>query len=54
MYDLVVSGGTAVTPSSTGLLDIAVCGEEIVAIGAPGSFDGKAAKVVGIVYYTQG
>lgn len=46
MYDLVVSGGTAVTPFSTGLMDIAVRGEEVVAIEAPGTFDGKAAKVV--------
>jgi dihydropyrimidinase len=46
MYDLVVSGGTAVTPFSTELVDIAVRGEEIVAIEASGSFEGQATKVI--------
>ena len=46
MYDLVVSGGTAVTPFATEPADIAVQGEEIVAIEPPGSFDGQAAKVI--------
>ena len=37
MFDTVVSGGLAVLPSGAEPADIAVTGEQIVAIGAPGS-----------------
>src|ERR1700737_2216933 len=38
MFDTVVAGGLAVLPSGPEPADIAVAGEYIVAIGAPGSF----------------
>jgi len=37
MFDIVVSGGTAVLPSGPEPADIGVTGDKIVAIGAPGS-----------------
>jgi dihydropyrimidinase len=37
MFDLIVSGGTAVLPSGAEAADIAVAGDRIAAIGAPGS-----------------
>ena len=37
MYDLLVRGGTVVTPTSTDQLDIAVNGEQITAIDTPAS-----------------
>src|SRR5712671_297502 len=37
MLDIVVSGGLAVLPSGPEPADVAVVGEHIVAIGAPGS-----------------
>ena len=40
MFDIVVSGGTAVLPSGPEPADIGVTGDKIVAIGAPGSLAG--------------
>src|SRR5207244_8067727 len=37
MFDLIVTGGTAVMPASTEAADIGVSGGKIAAIGAPGS-----------------
>src|SRR3954454_14830953 len=37
MFDLIITGGTAVMPASTEAADIGVSGGKIVAIGAPGS-----------------
>ena len=37
MFDLIITGGTAVMPASTEAADIGVAGGKIVAIGAPGS-----------------
>src|SRR6266851_848944 len=37
MFDLIVSGGTAVMPAATEPADIGVSGGKIAAIGAPGS-----------------
>src|ERR1051326_7537187 len=37
MFDLIVSGGTAVMPNATEPADIGVTGGKIAAIGAPGS-----------------
>src|ERR1051326_7092987 len=37
MFDLIVSGGTAVMPASTEAADIGISGGKIAAIGAPGS-----------------
>src|SRR5712691_4352707 len=47
MFDLIVSGGTAVMPASTEAADIGVAGGKIAAIGAPGSLTAiGAARVV--------
>src|SRR5258708_322965 len=47
MFDLIVSGGTAVMPASTEAADIGVAGGRIAAIGAPGSLSAVgAARVV--------
>jgi dihydropyrimidinase len=45
-YDLIVSGGTVVTPLGTEPLDIAVSGEQITAIEPFGSFAEDAGKVI--------
>ena len=37
MFDLIITGGTAVMPASTESADIGVSGGKIAAIGAPGS-----------------
>jgi dihydropyrimidinase len=41
-FDLVVTGGTAVTPTTSELVDVAVTGEVIAAIGSPGAFANQA------------
>src|SRR5215472_3772324 len=46
MFDIVISGGTAVLPSSPEQADIAVAGERIAAIGAPGSLVAIGARRV--------
>jgi dihydropyrimidinase len=46
MYDLVIRGGTVVSPVSSELLDVAVKGEQIAAVEQPGAFDDEAARVV--------
>src|SRR5947208_12638601 len=47
MFDLIVSGGTAVMPASSEAADIGVAGGKIAAIGAPGSLAAiGAARVV--------
>ena len=46
MYDLIVRGGTVVTPLSTALLDVAVSGETIAAIEGPGTLGTEAARVI--------
>ena len=46
MYDLLVTGGTVVTATLNEPLDVAVQGERIAALGAPGSFGSDARKVV--------
>lgn len=43
-FDLVVQGGTVVTPTSVEKLDVAVTGGTIAALGAPGSFAAQGAK----------
>jgi len=45
-YDLVVRGGTAVTPTAVASMDIAVSGERIAAVAPAGSLEGDAAKVI--------
>src|SRR5580704_5902008 len=47
MFDLLITGGTAVMPASTEAADIGVAGGRIAAIGAPGSLAGiGAARVI--------
>src|SRR5258707_8256934 len=48
MLDLIVSGGVAVMPGGTAAVDIAVAGEKIVAIGAPGSLGSAGAARRGV------
>jgi dihydropyrimidinase len=45
-YDLIVRGGTVVTPSATEPLDVAVSGEQIAAIEPPGSLGRDAGRVI--------
>jgi dihydropyrimidinase len=45
-YDLIVRGGTVVTPTATEPLDVAVSGEQIAAIEPPGSLGNDAGKVI--------
>jgi dihydropyrimidinase len=45
MYDLVIHGGTAVTPSGAQEVDIAIEGERIVALGRPGLFTESARTI---------
>ena len=45
-YDLIVRGGTVVTPTATEPLDIAVSGEQIAAIEPPGSLGSDRGKVI--------
>lgn len=46
MYDLLVRGGTVVTPTRTEALDVAVEGERIAAIEPPGALGAEAEKVI--------
>lgn len=46
MIDLLVRGGTVVTPTSTEPRDVAVQGEQISAIDAPGALGSEAKKVI--------
>jgi dihydropyrimidinase len=46
MYDLLIRGGTVVSPTRIDLLDIAVIHEQIVALGSPGSLGANAKKVI--------
>ena len=43
MFDLLITGGTAVMPASTETADIGVSGGKIAAIGAPGSLTAAGA-----------
>lgn len=46
MFDLLVRGGTVVTEHGVMVADVAVSGEQIAAIGLPGSLGGDAVKVI--------
>ena len=46
MLDLVVRGGTVVTPMGVGVWDVAVRGEQIVAVAEPGVLDADTGRVV--------
>ena len=46
MLDLIIRGGTVVTPTGVGVWDVAVRGEKIVAITAPGVLSGDGCQVV--------
>ena len=46
MYDLLVTGGTVATATITAPLDVAVQGERIAALGAPGSLGSEARRIV--------
>ena len=44
MFDLVIRGGTVVTPHGTGVWDVPVTGERIAAITEPGSIEASQAR----------
>ena len=44
MFDLIVTGGMAVMPAAAEAADIGVAGGKIAAIGAPGTWRGRAAR----------
>jgi dihydropyrimidinase len=47
MFDLMIKGGTVVTPQATGAFDIAIKGETIAAVAAPGTLaDAAAGRVI--------
>ena len=46
MIDLIVRGGTVVTPSSTALADVAVEGGQIVALTTPGTLEANGAHEI--------
>jgi len=46
MLDLVIRGGQVVTPHAVGPMDIGVHGEEIVAIGRPGTLATDGARII--------
>ena len=46
MLDLIISGGTVVTPHTTAELDVGIAGEHIVAVGQPGTLNAAAGRVI--------
>ena len=46
MVDLIITGGQVVTPSGVGNLDVAIEGEQIVAVGQPGAIPSDGARVI--------
>jgi dihydropyrimidinase len=46
MYDLLVRGGTVITPTMRETLDVAVVGERVTAIGRPGALETEAKTVI--------
>ena len=46
MIDLVIRGGQVVTPWGVGDWDVAVEGQKIVAVAAPGSLEGEMGRVM--------
>ncbi|MBI2873024.1 MAG: amidohydrolase family protein [Chloroflexi bacterium] len=46
MLDLLIRGGTVVTPHQTGQFDVAVSGEKIVAVALPGTMTYEALRVL--------
>ena len=46
MLDLVIKGGQVVTPMGVGEWDVAIEGEKIVAVAAPGALPDEAGRVI--------
>jgi dihydropyrimidinase len=46
MVDLIIKGGQVVTPAGVGNLDVAVEGEQIVAVAQPGTISPDGARVI--------
>jgi dihydropyrimidinase len=46
MLDIVIRGGTVVTPQGAGVMDVAIQGEQIVALGAPGVLTDDAQRTI--------
>ena len=46
MLDLIITGGTVVTPHTVAALDVGISGEHIVAVGQPGTLSAAAGRVI--------
>ncbi|MBI2917996.1 MAG: amidohydrolase family protein [Chloroflexi bacterium] len=46
MFDLVISGGTVVSPTSSREMDVAIQAGKIVALALPGALDGSATRAI--------
>ncbi|MFN0071460.1 MAG: hypothetical protein ACKVVP_08240, partial [Chloroflexota bacterium] len=46
MFDIIIRGGTVVTPQGSGIWDVAIVGEHIVAIAAPGVLSDAALRTI--------
>jgi dihydropyrimidinase len=46
MLDLIIRGGTAVTPVGAHAVDVGIAGEAIAVLGSPGSLPGDATRVI--------
>src|SRR5512134_2715834 len=46
MFDIVIKNGQVVTPQGVGMWDIGIVGEQIAAVGLPGSLSEDASQVI--------
>ena len=46
MFDVVITGGTVVAPEGAAAMDVGIQGEQIAALGAPGSLDTQGARII--------
>lgn len=46
MFDLLICSGSVVSPESTSILDVAITGKEIQALGKPGAFGNNAKRTI--------
>ena len=46
MLDVIIKGGTVVTPEGASVMDVGIEGEKIVAVAAPDALDAGTARVI--------
>ncbi len=46
MLDLIIQGGTVVTPQTVAKLDVGISGEQIVAVGQPGTLNADVGRAI--------